>query len=357
MAASYQTGISSSPTNLLQALVTWLSGQGWTVNQSEADVAGWRAHLAKAGSLNVNLRAAENERLWTKGSGGYHDLGNGGYGIGLYLGTGWDSESPWDAQPGGPMRPYDLTTSGCGMNLPQGSVAAYHFFDDGNDHITVVVERSPGIFCHLGWGPSLQRTYLPEPFPYFFASSSTKLNTAETADLLTGNRHGIDLTAYPPMSHTDEDYSTISGSLAETHCTAFVRVDAASFADRWVGDCKSESEGYGWTGRRMRDALNKCLAAQGGMEEDEYVNYQYLWDDGSGGPGERTLQSAFGGALMLPLHCFMETDPGDRWAPIGYPPTVFWTEAVGRGYSPGDIYQVGGLNYMLFPFFAVRKAA
>ena len=81
MAASYQTGVSSSPTNLLQTLVAWLAGQGWTVNQSEQDGAGWRAHLQKPGSLNVNLRAAHNERIWPKGGGGYHDLGNGGYGI------------------------------------------------------------------------------------------------------------------------------------------------------------------------------------------------------------------------------------------------------------------------------------
>ena len=357
MAASYQTGISSSPTSLLQTLVTWLTGQGWTVNQSEQDGAGWRAHLVKAGSLNLNLRAAENERIWRRGTSNYHDLGNGGYGIGLYLGTGWNGGSNWYAQPGGPVRPYDLNTSGCGMNLPQGSVAAYHLFDDGNDHITVVVERAPGIFCHMGWGPSLERASLPEPFPYFFASSSTKLNTAESSDLLSGNRRGMDLTAYPPMSHTDEDYSTISGSTGQTHCTAFVRVDAASFAGRWIGDCKPEDEGFGWTGRRMRDALNKCPDALGGMEEDEYVNYQYLWDHGTSSPGERTLQSAFGGALLLPLHCFMEAEPQNRWAPIGYPPTVFWTEAVGHGYSAGDVYQLGGQNYMLFPFFAVKKAA
>jgi len=355
MAASYQTGISSSPTNLLQTLVTWLSNQGWTINLSAADGAGWRAHLLKSGSLHLNFRAAMNERIWTKFvGGGFHDLGNGGYGIGFYLGTGWSAGAPWDAQPGGPRRPFDTTIVGCGMNLPSGSVAAYHFFDDGNDHITVVVERSPGIFCHMGWGPSMQRASLPEDFPYFFASSSARLNTAEAGDVSV--RRGFDLTSYPPMSHTDEDTSATSGSLL-THATAFVFVDIASWSDRWISDCKSENDSYGWTGRRMRDALNKCLAAQGGMEEDEYPNYQYLWDDGSGGPGERTLQSAFAGALLLPLHCFLETDPGDRWAPVGYPPTVFWTEAVGNGFAAGEIYQVGGLDYMLFPFFAVRKAA
>jgi hypothetical protein len=30
---------------------------------------------------------------------------------------------------------------------------------------------------------------------------------------------------------------------------------------------------------------------------------------------------------------------------------------VGHGYSAGDVYQLGGQDYMLFPLFAVRKAA
>jgi hypothetical protein len=355
MAASYQTGATTSPTDLLQTLVTWLAAQGWTILQSEAAEFGWRAHLSKSGSLNVNLRAAENERLWPTGTGGYHDLGTGGFGLGLFLSTEWDGGLFWHEQPGSPVRPVALSVSGCGMNLPEGPVSAYHFFDDGNDHITVVIERTPGIYCHMGWGPALERPSLPEPFPYFFASSSTKLNTAMPSDMPAGNRHGIDLTAFPPMSHTDEDYSTISGSVSEVHATAFVRVDAATYPARWISDCKPENEGYGWTGRRMRDALNKCLTAQGGMEEGEYPSYRFLWNDGGTNPVERTLQSAFGGALLLPLHLFCETQPQGRWAPIGYPPTVFWTEAVGNGFSAGDIYQTGGQDYMLFPMFAVRK--
>jgi hypothetical protein len=62
MAASYQTGISSSPTNLLQTLVTWLTNQGWTMDMSQADGSGWRAHLHKSG-VYVNLRSAMNEDL------------------------------------------------------------------------------------------------------------------------------------------------------------------------------------------------------------------------------------------------------------------------------------------------------
>ena len=32
MPAAYETGISSSPTNLLQSLVSWLTAQGWTLD-------------------------------------------------------------------------------------------------------------------------------------------------------------------------------------------------------------------------------------------------------------------------------------------------------------------------------------
>ena len=57
------------------------------------------------------------------------------------------------------------------------------------------------------------------------------------------------------------------------------------------------------------------------------------------------------------MHLFVLTDPGGRWAPMGYPPNVFWCEGVGAGYAAREILQVGGLDYMLFPGFAVRKAA
>jgi hypothetical protein len=60
---------------------------------------------------------------------------------------------------------------------------------------------------------------------------------------------------------------------------------------------------------------------------------------------------------VLPLHCFVLTDPDARWAPIGYPPSVYWCDVVGHGYGAGEVYQVGGLDYMVFPAFAVRKGA
>lgn len=349
MAAAYQTGISSSPTNLLQTLVSFLATQGWTTDSSVSDGTGWRAHLHK-GSLYVNLRAAMDELIWPE-NGTYHDAlfaSTGGYGIGLYLGDGYSGGAAWHAQSGRPVRPTDGSTAGCGANLPAGSVAAFHIFDDGADHIIVVVERAPGIFCFFGWGPALEAAGQPEAFPYFFGSSGAVLNTY--GGELTFSRGGIDITAWPPMSHADKEVSSYGTSIEYVHATAYVRVDAATFSARWVGNCAvgTGPEGYGYTGRRMVCSCN-IGPGDGGMNDDEYPSYEDMID--------RIHQTAFVGSMLLPLHSFVLTDPDARWAPLGYPPSIFWCEAVGHGYGAGSVYQVGGLDYMVFPHFAVRKGA
>lgn len=350
MAAAYSTGISSSPTNLLQTLVSFLIAQGWTSDQSAADGTGWRAHLHKSG-LYVNLRAAGDDLIWPE-DGTYHDAlhgSTGGYGIGLYLGDGYSGAAAWHAQSGRPVRPTDGSTAGCGINLPAGSVAAYHIFDDGADHVIVVVERSPGIFGFLGWGPALEPAGQPEDFPYFFGSAGAVLNTYDGDP--GGERGGINITAWPPMSHADGEDSSYGSTLHYCHATAYVRVDAATFAARWVGNSTfpaTGEEGYGYTGRAMKCAVN-VGPYEGNMYDDEYPSYEAMKD--------RVHQVAYAGALLLPMHCFVKTDPGARWAPLGYPPSMFWTEAVGHGYAAGEVYQVGGVDYMLFPHFAVLKGA
>jgi len=346
--AAYQTGVSSSPVNLLQTLVSWLSSQSWVVDLSMSIGTGWRAHLHK-GATFVHLRAAMDEKLWAY-DGEYHDKGDGGYGIGFYLGTSYNGMSNWDEQPGRPVRVEDGSTCGCGVNLPAGSVAAYHLFDDGADNIIVVVERTPGIYCHFGWGPAMGAAGQPENFPYFFGSASAYLNTITGAP--GGERGGINITTYPPFSHGDEDVSSYNGLYTRVHATAYVRVDAGTYTARWIAngrDAGSGDGGYGGTGRQMRCALNLGPCSDTSLDSDDYPSYQDLAD--------RVHQTAFAGALFLPLHTFVLTDPDARWSPVGHVPSVFWCEAVGHGHSPGDVYQVGGEDYMLFPHFAVRKGA
>jgi len=340
MAAAYQTGVASSPVNLLQTLVSFLSTQGWTTDQSASSGSGWRAHLHKNG-LYVNLRAAMNENIWPALSGGNQES-NLGYGIGLYLGDGYSGAAAWSAQSGRPTRTSDASTQGSGMNLYAGAVAAYHFFDNGADHITVVIEKSPGLFVHLGWGPTMVKTGFSADFPYFFASSSIYRNLVNPQGF--GNA-GMDLTADCPIAHSVTEF--VAGPTA-CLANAFIRVDAATFSGRWISNVASDTNGNYYTGRHMRCALNR-QGSTSSLHIGEYPNYRFL----SG----RIHQVAYTGALLLPLHSFCKMDPSTRWAPVGYPPSVFWTEAVGHGFAAGEVYQVGGLDYMLFPDFAVFKGA
>ena len=358
MAAAYSTGVSTSPTNLLQTLVTWLVVQGWSLDLSTADGLGWRAHLHKGG-LYVHFRSAELEQIYPNGAGKFHDSGNKsdpgnnplakGYGIGFYLGDGFSGASPWHQQPGRPIRITDSTMIGVGMNLPSGSVAAFHFFDDGNDNITVVVERTAGLITHLGFGPAMAPCGQPENFPYMFGATGSYDNT--NPGPYSRNLAGINITAWAPMSHGDNGGPSLQGPYpppSYVHTNALVRVDAASYPARWISNGERADYEWGYSGKFMRCALNQNPETQGELNEDEYPGFQYLQG--------RLYQSAFAGALLLPIYCYMETAAG-RWAPIGYPPSVFHSEAVGHGYHLGDVYQVGGLDYMVFPNFAVRKAA
>jgi hypothetical protein len=343
MPAGYSTGVASSPVNLLQTLVTWLVTQGFTQEHSASEGGGWAAALSMGGIYAV-FRAAMNEEIWPKAAGGSHDSGTGGYGIGFYLADGWDGGESWFEQSGRPVRSPEGSTCGVGMNLPSGAIAGYHFFHDGDGNVVVVVEREPGVFAHLGWGPDLPGGGNPEAFPYFFGSSPAYMNT--DPDPLN-DRAGVTITAYPPMCQGDRDKGSLGEVTTDVHASGYVRVDAVSFAPRWVGNCEEDNDGYGWTGRFLRCALTLGEAV-GQLEADEYPDYQY-W-------GSRVHQAAYVGSTLLPLHLFLETAAA-RWAPIGYLPTVFWCEAVGHGYAKGQVYQVGGQDYMVFPRFAVRKDA
>lgn len=342
MAAAYQTGTASSPSNLLTTLITWLNAQGWTTDSSATDGSGRRAHLHKSG-LYLNFRSAMDEKIFPRVS-GFRDHGQG-YGLGFYLGDGYSGAQPWHNQSGRPklVTPNDPDAFGVGMQLPAGAIAAYHFFDNGSDHVTIVVEKSPGLFVHLGWGPSLVKTGYSTDFPYCFGSSPDYDTTYQGASTQPG--HSV--TADCPLAHTNQ----VVGQ-NWVRCCGLVKVDATTYSLRWISNCfgaqaQEDTFFIGATGRELRSSLNQTNASGTG-NDGEFPNYRYLKD--------RAFQSAYTGALLLPLHQFVLNASG-RWSPIGYPPSVFYSPAVGHGFAQGQIYAVGGLNYMVFPNFAVRKAA
>jgi hypothetical protein len=339
MAAAYQTGTSTGPIDLVQKIVTFLVAQGWTSDSSVTYGSGWRAHLHK-GSQYVNMRAIVNEAanastVWGTGSGA---VATAGYGIALYLGDGYNGANAFNNQTGGPKDSGGTNPVGAGMYMGSGSVPAYYFFDDGADHITVVIDRGNGLYAHMGWGPTLTKTGYTADHWYFYASSPHTYNVAVPGS--GGPFPGMDLSAAAPMAHA----FTTGGFM---YALAFVRTDAAVFTNRWLG-LRSNSgtiAQYGYTGRQGRCSLD-ITGSLGSTAEYPRTN-AFL---------TRGWQSAFPGALLVPQQIFAEAATA-RWIPLGYPPTVFMCQAVGHGHNPAQVYQVGGLDYMVFPGFAVRKAA
>lgn len=338
MAADYQTGTASSPVNLLQTIVSWLVGQGYTSDASAIESSGWRSHLHK-GSQYVSMRAAMDEQIWTDLPGGFYDAASG-YGIGFYLGTGYSGAAAWDDQAGRPVRAGDGSTIGSGMNLPSGPVTAYHFFDDGQDNIAIVVEKSPGVFVGMFWGPDLEDSGSADPHWWFTGSSSSNLVTYEGDAIATP---GHNLTMAAPLVHSQ--YQLIA-SLSQVASNGFVRVAASVFADRWLSNGNFDSDNFLYSGRFLGVCINDSPL---NFHVREFPNFQYF--------KSRTNQTAYPDSLLLPLWSFVLMDPSGRWAPLGYPRNVFYFKGVGAGFTAGQVYQLGGQDYMVFPNFAVRKDA
>jgi hypothetical protein len=328
MAASYSTGTASDPRDLVEQLSAWLVAQGWTWLYSAAVGSGFREHLSKGG-IFVHLRSIENENnAWT------YQSSTPGYGLGFYIGDGFNSALAWNAQSGAPLSSGTSNLVGAGMFLPSGPISAYHFFDDGFDNITIVVERTFGNCVHMGWGPSLVKTGYASDFWYFYGSAPSYYNAYAPYSPIPGYDQSADAPMAPTLFNAGALYSN-----------AFVRVDESEFAARWVGFTGSSGTSTGFTGRHALNVFNTSA----------YTTYM-TEIPAIGLMASRAWQTAFPGALLLPLHCFLRS-VNARCIPIGYPPTAFYCGAVGHGFESGDIYAVGGVNYMLFPGFAVLKAA
>lgn len=325
MAAAYQTGTATSPTDLLQKLITFLINQGWTQNMSQSDGSGWRAHLSKGG-VYVNMRSAMNEQIWAGAN--YSNA----YGIGFYLGAGYNSNA-WYDQPGGPVGNGQTYTVGVGMQLPSGSIIAYHFFDDGSDNIVVVVERTAGIFTHMGWGPTLNKAGSWTGGMYFFSAwAGYWMGPGSQTD---GGAGSSSVSAYCPFSYGD--YKQCSSS--------FVRADVDSFIGKWLCMGAMTNPVHGYTGKYLMSPLSGVIGSS------TYIPTYDTFRD-------RQTSAMNSQANLLPIRLYAIRDTGG-YSLTGDAPVVYWTNAVsgGYGYSAGSVHSIGADNYMMFPYFAVLKKA
>lgn len=326
---SYQTGISSSPVNLLTTLETFLAANGWTLDSSVADGTtsqGWRLHMHRSG-VYLNMRAATNELVWL-------NQAAPGYALNLYLGTAYSGASAWKDQAGGPIGnasspAYNI---GAAMNLPSGAVTAYHFFcDSPGDNVMVVVEKTPGIFTYVGFGVSILTAGTITGGPYFFGAVNG-FNMGNS----TVNNPGVLQTALTPSQYVQ----------AFNDSNGFIRADVDSFTGKWLCTSLTTFSTIGYTGKRFWSAVSS------GGTPSPFPQY-----------GDPSLASTFAArqisamnamANLLPLRCFAERDVSG-YSLLGTIPNAFYTNAVGKGFSPGAEYVLGADTYKLFPNFAVKK--
>ena len=193
----YQTGSATSSTDLVQQLVTWLVGLGWTQDRSAVEGSGWTATLHNNGNF-VNLRAVENESAqpWHFNNGSAH------YGVHMYLSTAYSSGQPFNNQAtGAPIASGGSFPVGVGMQLSAGPFPNYYFFADATaDNIVVVVEKTSGLFVFIGWGLSIQKAGAFTGGPYFFGTASGYYTSFTGSG---ANSPGFTVSSDPPCAGRD----------------------------------------------------------------------------------------------------------------------------------------------------------
>lgn len=330
---SYQTGTPSSPVNLLQTLVTWLVGIGWTQDRSAAEGAGWTATLHHNGNY-VNLRATVNEGNfpWVANNGNLH------YGLHMYLGTGFNGANLFNNQAGGPIASGTSNNIGVGMLLAAGPFQNYYFFADATaDNIVVVVEKTPGLYVHLGWGLSLQKAGSYTGGAYFFGSSAGYYTSLTSA--------GAGVPGYTATS----DCPFPNGDSQGGGC-AFVRADVDSFVGKWIGIYNQLGPNQGYTGKAGDTSMR---AANSSMKNNfpVYSNATNVFQF----QNEQTSQQDGRANLLPPIVWVIRDGTATGFSMLGTPPNIFFTNAVGHGFSNVDEYVIGSTTYKLFPNFAVVK--
>ncbi len=124
---AYETGVASSPSDLLTKLETFAAANGWTVNT----VTGGKVFIK--GTIVVGV-ATDSDEIFARGAITYN------------------SGAAWNAQT-------NAAAASVAINLTAGPFTAYHFFvgaEGGKDYLHVVVEISAATFRHLVFGSLIQ---------------------------------------------------------------------------------------------------------------------------------------------------------------------------------------------------------
>ena len=328
---AYQTGTATSPTDLLQKIQAFIAANGWTVDAGTVDGTGYRLH-AHRGAVYVNLRSAIAE---LRDAGGTFTPANGNNaftGINIYTGDGYNAANDWRSQSGGPLGVGTAYNVGNVMPLPAGSIVAYHLFaNDAGDHISCVVEKTSGIFTHLGWGVEIEKAGAFAGGQYFFGAGDIYYYY-QTTHVYPGQA----LSASTPGCHTG--YST--GSM---HYRGYIKATVDGGA--WVG------LGDASTGKT--DTFGFCSATK--------YTYQNVYIPSYRGVHDRAWSTLSNQAIMLPVQ-FGATRSTGGYSMLGTLPHIYQTNACQRGAAAASEYLWGTDTFMIFPGpengpdgYAIRK--
>lgn len=320
---AHTIGSAISPNDLLDQLRIWLLIRGWTTDLYASVGYGYRLHMHK-GSIYVNLCS------FLGGEVGFAGNYQGGTGIALTLGSGFDAGSDFAGQPGIPI--WGMGTMGSAMLLHAGPFISHQFFDDEAGNILVMVERNPGAWRHLCWGDSLDKAGAGAwtGGQYFSANfGSAALNAGDSGNVYSD---------VPPMNNYDVNSPS-----------AWVRADVDTYQGKWLNLSRYEETS---TSEERKGATNAFRSWQ-------YDEYSTSWGTVPRyglAIRNRLYNIQDSRAILLPMMIYAHRDQGGA-SFLGTVPSIYLSAARGHGIADGQDLVIGSDTYRQFSGFFVRKVA
>jgi len=324
----YATGTAADVSDLATKFKDFLLANGWTVNRFDTQGSGKRLEVTRAG-VYVSMRWLQNENGPTAPGPG----GTNVYGVVAVPATGYSAAADWNTQAGVPVAQNAITKLGVGMPLEAGAISAYHFFTDAtNDRVWCVVRKTGNVYVYLGFGVTFTK--------YGAWTGGAWACGTRSAGGMTQTfgygQMGLSIETFPP------GYGGVGGSWVGS--PLLIRIDVDTVVGKYLGLSQST-----FTSERTDRKLDSAVAG---------ANYSNpngnAWAvEALQARGRSSLNS---GLATVPIELTAERTDG-LYSPIGRLPDVVAINITDGGFPYGSEVTVGTDAYVVFPTFAVRKAA
>lgn len=292
---AYQTGVSASVDDLLNAIRVFAVANGWTQNGYAVDGDGYRLHLQK-GAQFVDMRSGGVSGFGYVGGTTTHSPWPA---IRLYGSTGYNGASAWDAQPG-------RAANGAVSNDMGDGPMTYWLFTAA-DAVYCVAEVVPGIFKHLAFGLINKIcTFTGGAFVCGAGWYSYIANSSIHTSNYQSHRLPFD-----------------AGCQSSGSCQ--LRADIDGNTDYWFDFKRDRVAGAARSVLRDRPAYGPALN-----------DWQF----------DRSPSVLNGQNILQHLHCFVWR-PGGNWSLLGWPPGLRLVNL--SSLAPKQEITIGPETWMVFP--------